>query len=64
MNIYDTKPIKCVRCGKSIGEIEYDAEVINPKCGYCANPLPDGFDKLSYSAHHIKSMSTMKLVPA
>jgi hypothetical protein len=64
MNIYDTKPIRCVNCGKSIGEIEYDAEVISPKCGRCANPLPDGFDELSYSAHRIKSTSAVKLVPA
>jgi hypothetical protein len=48
MNIYDTKVVKCSKCGKSIGEIEYDAVVTLPKCGYCANPLPEGDDKALY----------------
>ena len=55
MNIYDTKPVKCAKCGKSIGEIDYDAEVIQPKCGNCSNPLPEGFDKLAYSINRITS---------
>ncbi|MGI0011143.1 MAG: hypothetical protein ACREAE_07070 [Nitrosopumilaceae archaeon] len=49
MNIYDTKPINCSKCGKFIGEISYDAVVILPKCGYCANPLPEGDDKVLYT---------------
>ncbi|NHI03808.1 hypothetical protein DYY67_0878 [Candidatus Nitrosotalea sp. TS] len=48
MNIYDTKVVKCSKCGKSIGEIEYDAVVTLPKCGYCANPIPEGDDKALY----------------
>jgi hypothetical protein len=48
MNIYDTKVVKCSKCGKSIGEIEYDAVVTLPKCGFCANPLPEGDDKALY----------------
>lgn len=47
MNIYDTKTIECAKCGKCIGEIEYDAQVILPKCGHCANPLPG--DKILYT---------------
>ena len=53
MNIYDTKTISCRNCGKSIGEIDYDAEVILPQCGQCANPMPEGDDKLSYIANSI-----------
>jgi hypothetical protein len=49
MNIYDTKVVKCSKCGKSIGEIEYDAVVTLPKCGYCANPIPEGDDKVLYT---------------
>ena len=49
MNIYDTKVIRCAKCDKSIGEVEYDAEIVLPKCGSCANPIPDGFDKLTYT---------------
>ncbi|MEX0763831.1 MAG: hypothetical protein WDZ43_06275 [Nitrosopumilaceae archaeon] len=48
MNIYDTKPVNCSKCGKSIGEIDYDAVVTLPKCGHCANPVPEGDDKALY----------------
>ncbi len=48
LNIYDTKTIRCSKCGKFIGEIEYDAVVTLPKCGHCANPLPEGDDKVGY----------------
>jgi len=48
MNIYDTKSVHCSRCGKFIGEIDYDAIVTLPKCGKCANPLPENEDKVGY----------------
>jgi len=48
LNIYDTKSIRCSKCGKFIGEIEYDAVVTLPKCGSCANPMPEGDDKIGY----------------
>ena len=48
MNIYDTKPVNCSKGGKSIGEIDYDAVVTLPKCGHCANPMPEGDDKALY----------------
>ena len=44
MNIYDTKSIYCSRCEKFMGEIDYDGIVILPKCGKCANPLPEEND--------------------
>ncbi len=53
MNIYDLKQINCVECGKTIGEIDYDAEIIRPKCGKCANPLPEGDDKVRYTVNSI-----------
>jgi phage FluMu protein Com len=40
MNIYDNKVIRCSVCDKCIGEVDYDAEIIFPKCGKCANPMP------------------------
>jgi hypothetical protein len=46
LNIYDTKQISCSQCGVWIGEVDYDAQVILPKCGKCANPLPEGDDIL------------------
>jgi phage FluMu protein Com len=52
LNIYDTKPITCKDCGKIIGEIDYDAEVILPKCGQCSNPIPDIKDKMPYLIKH------------
>jgi hypothetical protein len=48
MNIYDQKSIHCSKCGRFIGEIDYDAIVTLPKCGQCANPLPEGDDKVQY----------------
>ncbi len=48
MNIYDKKSIHCYNCDRFIGEIDYDAEVTLPKCGRCANPLPEGDDKVLY----------------
>lgn len=48
MNIYDTKPLRCSKCGKCIGEVDYDAEIILPKCGQCANPMPENDDKAMY----------------
>lgn len=48
MNIYDMKSVRCSKCDRFIGEIEYDAMVTLPKCGRCANPMPEGDDKVQY----------------
>ncbi|CAE6504594.1 hypothetical protein [Candidatus Nitrosotenuis uzonensis] len=48
MNIYDMKQIHCYRCGKFIGEIEFDAEITMPLCGKCSNPMPENDDKIRY----------------
>jgi hypothetical protein len=48
MNIYDKKSVRCSNCDRFIGEIDYDAVVTLPKCGRCANPLPEGDDKVQY----------------
>ncbi|HSB56188.1 MAG TPA: hypothetical protein VLD38_00055 [Nitrosopumilaceae archaeon] len=48
MNIYDTKSVRCSKCDRFIGEIDYDAVVTLPMCGDCANPLPKGDDKVGY----------------
>ncbi|MEX0764341.1 MAG: hypothetical protein WDZ43_04530 [Nitrosopumilaceae archaeon] len=48
MNIYDMKSIHCCKCDKFIGEVDYDAVVTLPKCGHCANPIPEGDDKVLY----------------
>jgi len=53
LNLYDTKSIICYRCNKFIGEIEYDAIVTLPKCGHCANPFPEGDDKIAYTKTRI-----------
>ncbi|TLY03922.1 MAG: hypothetical protein E6K87_04015 [Thaumarchaeota archaeon] len=53
MNLYDTKSITCSKCNKFIGEIEHDAVVTLPKCGQCANPFPEGDDKLAYAKTRI-----------
>lgn len=48
LNLYDTKTIKCAICQKAIGEVDFDAEIIRPKCGQCSNPIPDTRDKMPY----------------
>ena len=62
MNLYDTIQIHCARCEKSIGEIEYDAKVINPLCGTCADPKPEG-DKILYTISHYASQRTKQAQP-
>ncbi len=52
LNIYDTKTIRCVICDKPIREVNYDAELIRPKCGQCSNPIPDTKDKMHYLIYH------------
>jgi len=56
MNIYDTKSVHCSRCGKFIGEIDYDAIVTLPKCGKCANPLPENEDRRVISSVNMVEM--------
>lgn len=63
MNIYDTKTLSCAQCGKNIGEIDYDAEVILPKCGQCANPLPEG-DKILYTVSAIQNQPKKEMILA
>lgn len=66
MNIYDTKTISCSKCKNEIGEVDFDAEVIRPLCGKCANPLPEG-DNILYTINYLKSANLKKpevLVPA
>ncbi|BDQ30354.1 hypothetical protein NZNM25_10040 [Nitrosopumilus zosterae] len=61
MNIYDTKSVICAKCKSSIGEIEFDAEVIMPLCGKCANPLPEG-DNIIYTINNIQNNSQQLLL--
>jgi len=56
LNLYDTKTISCRNCGKTIGEVDYDAEIIRPLCGKCAHPLPEG-DTVMYTINAIKTNS-------
>ncbi len=52
LNIYDTRSISCIICKKAIGEVDYDAEIIRPKCGQCSNPTPHFKDKMPYLIPH------------
>lgn len=48
MNIYDKQSVRCSQCDRFIGEIDCDAVVYLPKCSRCANPMPEGDDKVGY----------------
>lgn len=52
------KSIHCCKCDKFIGEINYDAVVTLPKCGSCANMLPEGDDKVLYIVNKLNKNST------
>ena len=41
MNIYDLKLINCHKCGKHVGEINFDAIVTTPLCAGCAIPISE-----------------------
>ena len=56
LNLYDTKTITCAKCGKCVGEVDYDCEIIRPLCGKCAHPLPEG-DEVIYAINAIQSKS-------
>ena len=58
MNIYDTKSIHCSKCEKFIGEIDYDAIVILPKCKKCADQLPEENDTIHVTSKY-KEISVM-----
>ena len=62
MNIYDTMSIYCSKCKISIGEVDWDAKVIHPLCGKCANPLPEG-DKILYTISHFQTNSKKRKIP-
>ncbi len=47
-------------CDRWVGEVDYDAEVTRPKCGYCANLIPAGDDKISYLANSIKNQKKLE----
>ncbi len=49
----------CAKCQESIGEVDYDALVIRPLCGKCANPLPEG-DKILYTVSHFQNSISSK----
>ena len=61
MNLYDTKQIKCSKCGSWVGEVSYDAEIIRAQCGKCANPLPEG-DDILYTINKIRNAKREILV--
>lgn len=50
MNIYNTKQIKCSICGKFIGEMDTESQIIFPLCGGCIKKekkvVRKGIDKI------------------
>jgi hypothetical protein len=62
MNIYDKKSIHCSQCDRFMGEIDVDAVVVLPKCGRCANPMPEGDDKVLYIVSKF-NLNPKSLVP-
>lgn len=56
------KVLRCCKCEKCIGEIDFDAEVVYPQCGNCANLLPQGEDKLAYTITSLNNQKKEKLI--
>ncbi len=49
MNMYDTKIIRCAECDETIGETDFDAEVMQPKCGKCITSMHNMRNDLTQS---------------
>jgi hypothetical protein len=64
MNMYDKKSVSCSQCDRFIGEIDNDAVVILPKCGRCANPMPENDDKVQYIVSKMSSNRRNEIVIA
>lgn len=62
MNIYDRKPLHCSKCDKFIGEVDYDAEITLPKCGRCANLIPENDDKITYMISKYQNFPTAMVI--
>ena len=62
MSLYDTKVVRCKKCDKSIGEVEYDAEIVLAQCSKCADPLPENDDKIMYNINQIKNYRPNSIV--
>jgi len=56
MNIYDTRIVHCVECDTSIGELDEDAQVLQPKCGNCVKLM----EKTKNNLMHV--ITTNKIV--
>lgn len=55
MNIYDKKQINCMTCGRFIGEVDAEANILLPRCGLCLNSDSDENDILSYIADRFEN---------
>ncbi len=60
LSLYDTKVIHCYRCDKDIGEVDWEALVIAPKCGDCANPYPKNDDLLPRTVRKVTKTKNIK----
>lgn len=56
MNIYDLKLIHCHKCGKQIGEINFDAFITTPLCAECAIPISEDNCKMSLNVKFNKPL--------
>jgi hypothetical protein len=51
LNMYDMKSIHCFKCDRFMGEIYCDSVVVLPQCGHCANPMPEGDDRVLFTVN-------------
>ncbi|MGQ0795410.1 MAG: hypothetical protein ACT4N5_04405 [Nitrosopumilaceae archaeon] len=56
------RTIRCVVCDIFIGEIDFDAQVVLPKCGHCANPILEIVDSLPILSGKIEDKTPLLLV--
>lgn len=48
MSMYDTKIIRCVECDETMGELDFDAQVMQPKCGNCVRLMEETKNNLMH----------------
>lgn len=60
LNLYDTKVLRCNQCGKCIGEIDYDSNVVFSICGVCSRLIHETSKNNMYIKNELGTNKKLK----